>query len=98
MSQASVNLTPIKIAVGLVLIYIAGGVNIYLYGCISLAPVCAVCQCVCCVISNQSTSKKPNVSDLSKLGACQKRRRFGGGRVGRNLRKGVGNVGWVFIK
>ena len=47
MSQASVNLTPIKIAVGLVLIYIAGGVNIYLYGCISLAPVCAVCQCVC---------------------------------------------------
>ena len=53
----------------------AVGENIYLYGCVSLlAPECAVCVCVCvcvflCVISNQSTSKKPHVSDLSKLDA-----------------------------
>ena len=44
--------------------HITVGVNIYLYGCVSLlAPEFAVCLyvCVCvfvCVISNQSTSKK----------------------------------------
>ena len=28
--------------------HIAGGVNVYLYGCVSLlAPVCGVCLCVC---------------------------------------------------
>ena len=51
-----------------------GGVNI---GCVSLlARKCSVCLCVCvcvcvraCVISNQSTSKKPHLSDLSKLDA-----------------------------
>ena len=38
-----------------------------------------MCVCVCvCVISNQSTSKKPHVSDLSKLDACQKSSGFGG--------------------
>ena len=32
-----------------------------------------VCVCVCVfVISNQSTSKKPHVSDLSKLDAFEK--------------------------
>ena len=64
----------------MVLIYIAGGVNVYLYGCVSLsAPVCAVCLCVCvCVISNQSTSKKLHLSDLNKLGACQKSSGCGG--------------------
>ena len=46
------------------------GVNMYLYGCVSLLPPkCARCPCVC-VISNQSTSKKPHcVSDLGKLDA-----------------------------
>ena len=80
MCQTSVNLTPVKVTVMLVLIYIAGGVNVYLYGCVSLsAPVCAVCLCVCvCVIPNQSTSKKPHVSDLSKLDACQKSSGCGG--------------------
>ena len=50
----------IKIAAGE---HITGGVNIYLYGCVSLlAPECAVCLlcvCVCvfvCVILYQSTS------------------------------------------
>ena len=57
----------------------AGGVNIY--ECVSLlAPECAVCLSVCvcvclcvfvcvnvCAISNQSTSRKPYVSGLSKL-------------------------------
>ena len=44
--------------------------NIYLYGCVSLlAPVCVVCLSVC-VISNQSTSKKPShLLDLSKFDA-----------------------------
>ena len=38
-----------------------------------------LCVSVCvCVISNQSTGKKPNVSDLGKLGACQKRSDCGG--------------------
>ena len=43
----------------------------YLYGCVSvLALKCAVCQCVCVsTLSNQGTSKKSNVSDLSKLEA-----------------------------
>ena len=46
--QTSVNLTPVKVTVMLVLIYIAGGVNVYFKGCVSLsAPVCAVCLCVC---------------------------------------------------
>ena len=50
--------------------HITGGANIYLYGCVSLmASECAVCVYVC-VISNQSTSKKPHKSDLSKIGAC----------------------------
>ena len=42
----------------------------YLYGCVSLlATECAVCVYVfVCVISNQSTCKKPHyLSDLSKL-------------------------------
>ena len=49
-----------------------GGVNIFLDGYVSLlVPECAVYFCVyACVISNQSTSKKPHyVSDLSKLDA-----------------------------
>ena len=53
------------------------GVNIYLYGCASLViPMCVVCLCVCVflcvlVISNQSSSKKPHVSDLGKLDTYQ---------------------------
>ena len=50
----------------------ASGVNVYLCECVSLlVPVCAVYLCVyVCVISNQSTSKKPHyVLDLSKLDA-----------------------------
>ena len=44
----SVSLMPVERAVGIVLIYIAGDVNVYLYWCVSvLAPVCAVCLCVC---------------------------------------------------
>ena len=39
------------------------GVSVYL-----LTPDCALCVCVS-VISNQSTSKKPHVPDLSKLDA-----------------------------
>ena len=60
-----------------------GGVNINLYRCVSLlTPAYAVCLCVCpcvcvfvcvcvylCLISNQSTSKKPHVLDHSKLDA-----------------------------
>ena len=52
--------------------YMAGGVNIYLYGCVSLLVLeCAVYVCVyVCIISNQSTSKKPcYVSDLNKFNA-----------------------------
>ena len=46
---------------------ITSGVNIHLHGCASLlAPECVVWVCVF-VISNQSTSKKPHVPDLSKL-------------------------------
>ena len=46
--SGSVNLMPVKRAVGTVLIYIAGDVNIYLYWCVSvLAAVCAVYLCVC---------------------------------------------------
>ena len=45
----------------------------YLYGCVSLlAPECAVCLSMClrvCVISDQSTSKKSHVSDISKFDA-----------------------------
>ena len=54
--------------------HITGGVNLYLSGCVGrLAPVCDVCfwvrarararVCVCvsvCVISNESTSKRPH--------------------------------------
>ena len=40
--------------------HIAGGVNIYSYGCVSLLVlVCTVCLCVC-AISNLSTIKKPH--------------------------------------
>ena len=50
--------------------HITGGVTTYLYGCITLlTSKCALCLCVLvsmCVISNQSTSKKPYVLDLSK--------------------------------
>ena len=52
--------------------HIPGGVNIYLYGCVSLLTpwLCCVSLCVCMfvsVIRSQSTSKKPHyVSDLSK--------------------------------
>ena len=48
-----------------------GGVNIRLYGCvILLALECDVCLFAYgCVISNQSTSKKAHVSDVSKLDA-----------------------------
>ena len=56
--------------------YITGGVNMRLYECVSLlAPECAVSLCMCmyvfvCVISNQSTSKKPNyVLGISKRDA-----------------------------
>ena len=39
---------------------ITGGVNIYLYGCVSLlAHECPMCVCVC-VISNQSIARKPH--------------------------------------
>ena len=48
--------------------HIAGGVNAYLYVCVSLLfPVYCVCLCIC-VISNQSTSRnhvicvKPSVN------------------------------------
>ena len=50
----------------------ADGVNVYLHGCVSLlVPECTVSLCVyVCVISNQSTSKKPYyVLDLSKRDA-----------------------------
>ena len=46
--------------------HITGVVNIYFYGCLTLLA----SECVSfrvCVISNQSTSKKTYVSDLSKL-------------------------------
>ena len=51
--------------------HITVGLNIYLFGCVSLlAPECAECGCLwvfVCVISNESTSKKPHyLSDLSK--------------------------------
>ena len=51
--------------------HITGSINIYLYACVSpLAPVFAMCLWVC-VISNQSTSKKPSqVLDLSNLMPC----------------------------
>ena len=61
--------------------HVTVGVNIYLYvSIILLTPECAVCvracvrarACVCvcvCVISNQGTSEKPHVSNLSKLDA-----------------------------
>ena len=43
----SVNLMLLKRAMGIVLIYIAGDVNIHLYWCVRvLAPVCAVCLCM----------------------------------------------------
>ena len=56
-----------------------------------------LCVFVCvCLISNQSTSEKPHVSNLSKLDACQKSSGRGdlerGSKLGRNLRKGVGNI------
>ena len=50
--------------------HIIGGVSIYLYECVSLlVRACVVCLCLrVCVISNQTTSKKPHyVSDLSKV-------------------------------
>ena len=51
--------------------HITGGADIYLYGCVSLlAHECVVCVCVClcvCMISNQSTSKKRHMSEISKL-------------------------------
>ena len=51
--------------------HITVGVNIYIYdySCASLLLTeFAVCHCVLvCVISNQSTSKKPQVSGLSEL-------------------------------
>ena len=60
----------------------------------------SVCLCVCVsvsVISNQSTSKKPHVSNLSKLDTCQKSSGRGDlervSKLGQNLRKGVGNIG-----
>ena len=44
----TVNLMPVKRAVGIVLMYIAGDVNIYLYGCVTvLAAVCVMCLFVC---------------------------------------------------
>ena len=53
---------------------------------------------VVCVISNQSTSKKLHVSNLSKLDACQKSSGHGDlerlSKLGQNLRKQVGNIGW----
>ena len=52
--------------------HVTGGVNIYLYGCVSLLALeFALCVFVfVCVISNQSTSKKPHyLADLSKLDA-----------------------------
>ena len=47
--------------------HIRGCVNLYLYECVSLlAHECAVCVCVyVCVISNQSTSKKPHTYQTS---------------------------------
>ena len=53
----------------MVLIYIYMGVSVYWP--LSVLHV-FVCACVCvyvCVISNESTSKKPYVLDLSKLDA-----------------------------
>ena len=51
--------------------HITGGVNIYLYGCVSLlAPVCAVCLCMFVWYQIRLLAKKPRyVSDLSKLDA-----------------------------
>ena len=52
--------------------HMADDVNIYLYGCVNLLVwVCCVSLCVCvCVMSNQSTSKKPHyVSGVSKFDA-----------------------------
>ena len=52
----------------------------YLHGCVSLlAFACPayLCVCVCvCIISNQSASKKPHVSDLSKLDAMLHTQQF----------------------
>ena len=52
----------------------------YIYmGVLVYQPLCVLYVCVCvCVISNQSTSKKPHVSDLNKLDACQKSSGCGG--------------------
>ena len=52
--------------------HITVGSNIYLFGCVSLlAPECAECICLCvfvCVVSNESTSKKPHyLPDVNKL-------------------------------
>ena len=50
----------------------AGGVNVNLYGCVSLfVPKCALYFCLyVCIISNQSISKKTHyVSGLSKFDA-----------------------------
>ena len=44
--------------------HITGGVITYLYACDSLLA--QFISVFVCVISNQSTSKKPHVSDLSK--------------------------------
>ena len=52
--------------------HITGGVNIYLYRCVSLlVPECVVCVGLCvCVLLSQSTGRKSHyVSDLSKLDA-----------------------------
>ena len=50
--------------------HMTGSINIYLHACVG--PLCVPCVFVSvCVISNQSTSKKPShVLDLSKLMAC----------------------------
>ena len=89
---------PVKRAVGIVSIYIAGDVNIYLYCFVNvLAPVCAVCLCVFLwyqirvLVKNHMFQTSVNWPLSKEQWAWG----FGEGesKFGRNLRKGVGNIG-----
>ena len=83
----------------------AGGVNIYLYGWVSLlAPLCCVCVCVCfllsvCVCMCDIKWKYQHFSQPKKQ-SCKKSSRGGGwGQWGTGAgfdkirKKGVGNIG-----
>ena len=62
----STNYPFIVIQIADVSMHITGGVDIYLYGCVSLlAPVCNVCLCVC-DIKSEFQQKTDYVLDLSK--------------------------------